>query len=451
MISGSSLSPNVLLPSTNPFSFYGVTSEIFAFHISPYLSAIELVSFLFLSKNNLCLLKEPTILNRLIISSEVSYRKKYQIIRIALASNFPVSNLRIKCEKGEQIPPFLEILKQVTTFANPKEIHMDVESILEKEFEAVMEICKKTSSLRIQSCENFSSKGFAAIREHLTSLKLNFANISDDEFIAITESCDKVSSLDLIACKKLTTKGFAAIQNWKELTSIHFNLVNILDDEFISIAKNGKLKFLSLSQCAKLTSKAFATISDCKELTSLDLTNATISNENVNAIMENCKNLSYIGFVWCTNLTSNGIVAATQNPHQLTSIGLTGIGISDDSLNRIMENCKNLHSLNISYCTNLTSNGIVTAIQNRNKLTSIDLAGTSITDSALLEIAKNCENLNSLNLSNCKYVTPDGIIAATSHLKLLVPLKLSNLKKEDVSNKEDPRNITVNFNPIYRN
>ena len=117
-------------------------------------------------------------------------------------------------------------------------------------------------------------------------------------------------------------------------------------------------------------------------------------------------------WIFENKLTNDGLVAlAGHRRTMLLSFDISFCKmVTDTGIIQVAKNCPNLQSLNISLCSNITDEGIIMVAKNCLNLQSLDISSCSkVTDTGIKEVAKNCHNLQSLNISSCKDITDEGI------------------------------------------
>ncbi|WWC85522.1 uncharacterized protein L201_000386 [Kwoniella dendrophila CBS 6074] len=88
---------------------------------------------------------------------------------------------------------------------------------------------------------------------------------------------------------------------------------------------------------------------------------------------------------------------------------------------------KNLERLTISNCQNISTNTLIHVIRELNELTSIDCSNlnTTVNDLVVQELSYSAKNLQAINLSECKLLGDDGVLALAKGCKLLRRAKFS--------------------------
>ena len=132
----------------------------------------------------------------------------------------------------------------------------------------------------------------------------------------------------------------------------------------------------------------------------------------------------------------------------LHALSLRGCrSLTDDALNQLAMSCPNLESLDLNDCKNLTDATCQSIASHCLQLKFLDLSGLSITDISLEYLASSSSlhrRLNHLNLSFCTRLTSNGLLkllAGPAPL-LVQPLDASSISSETgavVSNGHDNR------------
>ncbi|KAI8902792.1 hypothetical protein BC833DRAFT_616324 [Globomyces pollinis-pini] len=94
----------------------------------------------------------------------------------------------------------------------------------------------------------------------------------------------------------------------------------------------------------------------------------------------------------------------------IRSLVFSALTIDNDSLTKILKNAKNLSHLSIADCPFITDTSIKECVHFiGTQLIQVELSKLAITDSSMHSIARNCPNINFLNLAECFRITDYGI------------------------------------------
>lgn len=173
-----------------------------------------------------------------------------------------------------------------------------------------------------------------------------------------------------------------------------------------------------------------------KEITSLNLTEFAISDDDVIKILQRCTHLKCIS-ISSNRLTDDGVTILAENAKELTSLNLieckevTHIGVL-----AIAKNQRNLVELNLSECWQVESAGFIAIAENLTNLKKLNLnrrTGGHLTDEVMIEIAQRLTKLEELSLAQTvdNKITDISLKSIAKHLPLLKSLNLSNCKMSD--------------------
>lgn len=116
------------------------------------------------------------------------------------------------------------------------------------------------------------------------------------------------------------------------------------------------------------------------------------------------------------------------NWFRLTSLDVSLTYVTDKSIIEVAKNCPLLASLNVSRNRHVSDASIIEIANRCKQLTLLDVSLTdgAVTDEAVIEIAKNCSQLTSINAActACK-VTDDAVVALANHCPRLTSLNVS--------------------------
>jgi len=172
--------------------------------------------------------------------------------------------------------------------------------------------------------------------------------------------------LDLTDCGELQDYG---VQKIVQAAPRLRNLVlakcrQITDRAVIAITKLGKnLHYIHLGHCARITDAGvLQLVRMCNRIRYIDLACCTNLTDNSVTQLATLPKLKRIGLVKCGNITDRSIYALAK-PKQATSGG----AMAPSSLERV----------HLSYCTNLTLDGITALLSNCPRLTHLSLTGVA--------------------------------------------------------------------------
>lgn len=166
----------------------------------------------------------------------------------------------------------------------------------------------------------------------------------------------------------------------------------------------------------------------------LNLPAAVCSTAGFAAIATYCTQLETF---WCTGTPDNidqGIASIAKGCRKLKTLKLSMcMEVTDVGMNAIAAHCTQLEILCISSNDQVTDEWLVALAQTQqHTLLSLSVRSCSaITGAGIVAIATHCTRLNTLDISDCKFITEDNLLQAIAQLKCVKTLKLGNLFIED--------------------
>ena len=199
------------------------------------------------------------------------------------------------------------------------------------------------------------------------------------------------------------------------LTSINLSVCRyITDTGVIEIARRcPQLTSLKLSHCDNITDVSVIGISiGCQQLTSINLQSCrNITNASVIEITKGCPQLTSINLSHNYTITDESLIAIAKRCPKLTSIDFSECNITDTSVIEFALRCPHLTAVHFNCCygpDGVTDKGVIALAQSRSgpNLTDIDLTDNDeITNASVIEIARWCPQLKSINLDECRNLT----------------------------------------------
>ncbi|XP_034934514.1 putative RNA-binding protein EEED8.10 [Chelonus insularis] len=113
----------------------------------------------------------------------------------------------------------------------------------------------------------------------------------------------------------------------------------------------------------------------------------------------------------------------------LQVLSIKGKGVTDEFLIKLAKNCRQLESLDIGYCQNVTERGLE-AIDTLSELRNLDVSEISRVDDDIL--ANNFHHLERLKCSGCKSITSKGLISFIRQSLNLRDLRIWDCSLENV-------------------
>ena len=191
-----------------------------------------------------------------------------------------------------------------------------------------------------------------------------------------------------------SAQGNFLLEHCHRLTHVRYNrLESCTHESWSLLATNPHIEFLfaSLSN----TNYANSVVPSWKgivlpQLRTMSLTGMWVTNQHCLGAMRLSNNITKL------DLSHSKIKHSTllQIPHlcpNLTSVGIAGTKLTDEVLSAITASCTNIVHLDISYNEELTDAGILSMVQNVNRLQSLNIEGVQpLTSTSLKHIYTHC-------------------------------------------------------------
>jgi Leucine-rich repeat (LRR) protein len=141
----------------------------------------------------------------------------------------------------------------------------------------------------------------------------------------------------------------------------------------------------------------------------------------------------------------------------VTRINLAGCRlVTDETLRAIALHCKSLKAIIVAFCRDeLTDSGLVNLVESCQQLKSIDVSDcVNLTDDTIHAVARHCKSLESINVRGCGYLRDGGLVdlvESCRHLKSINfrKTRLSQLP-ENIGNLKNLRYLNISQSNISK-
>ncbi|KIW06372.1 uncharacterized protein PV09_02828 [Verruconis gallopava] len=318
----------------------------------------------------------------------------------------------------------LSLVKMVTD--NRSLLALDVtaiEGVTDYTMNAVARNCFRLQGLNITSCRKITDDSLINIAHHCRHLKrLKFnecRQLTANSIIEFARNCKQLLEIDLHGCSLVEDDAVTALisegSNLRELRLAHcsritdaaflnlpfertFETLRILDlTDCGELQDNGVIKIIAaaprlrnlvLAKCKQITDRAVLAITKLgKNLHYIHLGHCQrITDTGVIQLVRFCTRIRYIDLACCTNLTDNSVTQLAHLP-KLKRIGLVKCNnITDRSIYALAKpkqsdiprgplQPSSLERVHLSYCTQLTIEGVTALLNNCPRLTHLSLTG----------------------------------------------------------------------------
>ena len=270
----------------------------------------------------------------------------------------------------------------------------------------VLESLNLSSMLLGQSPYEWVSEGCSKLKVLNVSKSLEF---DDESLIKIAKSCKFLENLNISKCGKITDTGVVGFMK-------HFE---------------GSLVVFDLSLCIMCTTKSVLAISD-HVATLNEIKISGLSQVNAAALSTLLKKASRLVLfemvvelrVTATHRRSllshvNDEALCAISTTRMRDLRLTGAClITNVGAMALATRCKQLHTLDISACTQISDNALIELGKYSKALTYLNVSGCDIHDNGIEAIAAGCFSLKELHMNGCTKITNCGMSTVACLLKL---------------------------------
>lgn len=146
--------------------------------------------------------------------------------------------------------------------------------------------------------------------------------------------------------------------------------------------------------------KLFRTTTNMFYLEELDISGCIkVTDVGMASLAAHCPNIKNLNISFCRNITINGILSVATN-NNLRTLNINYSLIDDEGLKSIFVNCIRLTNVRFGFCENITIPGVMSIIGTR-PIETIDLSGFQINDYNLQTLVPLLINLKHLIIYSC--------------------------------------------------
>jgi len=281
--------------------------------------------------------------------------------------------------------------------------------------------CKNLQDLNLSQCKAVCDDVIKDITVGCPSLlyiNLSDTEISDASLRHISRNCNGLQYLNIARCVNITNRGL----------------------HYLSSGKGSqKLIYLDMSACDQITREGFRMLAKgCVRLDKLLLNEMhSLTDECIEALMQDCKNLRYLSIlhsplltdasmryiafsrrIQCLKIESNSrmtdasIKLLVKNCSELRYLYFVDIQRATDMSLKALSQCRSLGVLNLADCVRVSDTGVRYIVEGLpgSKIRELNLTNCiRVSDVSLLRISQRCFSLMYANFSYCEHVTDAGI------------------------------------------
>ncbi|KAK4391866.1 hypothetical protein Sango_1964400, partial [Sesamum angolense] len=266
------------------------------------------------------------------------------------------------------------------------------------------------TEIRIRDCSWLSEELFTKTFEGCNTSKLTGAyRLTDAGLSMLVTSAPSLKSVDISQCPLLTSEGICFLANSLSLVLRELYLdncqgidamlilpamlklenlevlsvagISTVGDYFVSefsSVHGCRMKELVLADCMELTDLSMKAIGDtCSDLRAVDLTNlCKLTDASIGHLANGCQAIQMLKF--CRNIFSDEAIAAYLDVRGafLKDLSLNNtIQVSNHTALSLARNCRNLRSLDLSWCRSLTNEALGLIVDSCSSLEVLKLFG----------------------------------------------------------------------------
>ena len=155
--------------------------------------------------------------------------------------------------------------------------------------------------------------------------------------------------------------------------------------------------------------------------------NPMVSDKAIMYLTSHCFNLKVLNLSGVRYLSDTAIENAARCCLQLEELDLTRLDqLTDASLHAIARGCRKLRKLNLYASGKFTDKGFCDVFEHCLELEEVDICGSRATDESIEALSMNCKNLQTLNLRWCTALT-DLSLMCLSRLERLKYLNIHGI------------------------
>ncbi|XP_077213632.1 RNI-like superfamily protein [Tasmannia lanceolata] len=290
--------------------------------------------------------------------------------------------------------------------------------------------------LVLSSCPMITDNSLTSIslvcRSNLLSIDLSRSSFFSHVGISnLVSNCSSLVEIDLSNRTELTDYAAAAISRARNLERLWLVRCKMITDLGIGCIAVGcrKLKLINLKWCLGVSDLGVTLIAvKCKEVRNLDLSNTQITKKCLPPILQ-LKYLEELVLAGCLGIDDEGLTTLKQGSKSLQTLDMSYCpNVSQDGLSSISNGAACLRRLILAQFTPVT-HALADSLQKLPKLQSIILEGCHVTSSGLKAIGSCCVSLKELSLSKCSGVTDEGLSFLVAKHKGLKKLDITCCRK----------------------
>ncbi|XP_051148560.1 F-box protein At3g58530 [Andrographis paniculata] len=252
----------------------------------------------------------------------------------------------------------------LSRYQNVKHINLEFSHDIEdRHLEVLKSKCGKSLKnlevLNLNGCQKISDVGIEFITSNCPKLKIFSIywniRVSDLSIKSLVKNCKLIIDLNLSGCKNITDESLILIaEHFHGLQHLNLTRCIKLTDSGLQtiLCKCSSIQSLNLYALSSFTDVAYKKLSLLINLQFLDLCGAQNLSDNGLSCIANCRNLTSLNLTWCVRITDQGVIAIAEGCRSLEFLSLFGIvGVTDKSLEALSRFCcRTITTLDVNGC-----------------------------------------------------------------------------------------------------
>lgn len=219
---------------------------------------------------------------------------------------------------------------------------------------------------------------FDRIKFHVTRLICS-GNLSEQpEFSEVIQLCPKMVCLDISRSEAFSDRLQDIPSSLEQLdVSRCAWLTHKTLKKLALVCPN--LTRIHLASNVQLNYSAWSNLKDFARLQELDIANCNqMTNEDFRIVLQACRSITHLSIRGCTGLSDDAFLEIGKHLTKLTDADFSRCRISDSGLVDVITRCRQLVTLDLSRCPDLTDKGITDAVRNASNLKTINISQCNI-------------------------------------------------------------------------
>eukprot|EP00937_MAST-01D_sp_MAST-1D-sp2_P004346 g4346.t1 len=209
---------------------------------------------------------------------------------------------------------------------------------------------------------------------------------------------------------------------------------------------------VSLYECHSVSHSAVVTLAGCcLAIRSLDLGGQMakeIRDDTVEMVVKACRMLTELHLAGCSRITDKAVIAIQEYCPHLNAIDLMGCQkVTDEGVQRLVD-CPDLRNISLARCSGITIKAVAD-LRNMRRLKVLSLgecAHMPNLGTAIERLARNCQNLRCLGLTECVSMTDTALATLGNYCPSLAQIQLNgcvNITTDGVRELTKCRRLTI--------